>query len=121
MQPEILSFSSPISRMPSPSAKRCCDLLRDRDRAGIGEAAIIEAGAGDDVADQIEIGRCQRPPRLQLLPQRVQIAFFDMRQHDVLGVGDAQLVKAVRVGEVGHHIDLLGGRIAGDAAESASG
>ena len=33
------------------------DLLRDRDRAGIGERAIVEAGAGDDVADQAEVRR----------------------------------------------------------------
>src|SRR3546814_14351403 len=36
------------------------DLLRDGDRARVGEAAIIESGAGDDVGDEIEIDEIGR-------------------------------------------------------------
>ena len=43
-------------------------LLRDRDRARVGQRAIVEAGASDDVADQPEIGRRQ-VDRLELAPQ----------------------------------------------------
>ena len=32
------------------------DALGDRDRAGVGERAIVEAGAGDDVGDEAGIG-----------------------------------------------------------------
>ena len=32
------------------------DVLRDDDRAGIGQRAIVEAGAGDDVGDQVRVG-----------------------------------------------------------------
>ena len=48
------------------------DLLRDRDRPGVGEAAIIEAGAGDDVADQVEVRRRvdRRRPRRRPRPRR---------------------------------------------------
>ena len=46
------------------------DLLRDRDRAGGGQRAVIHAGAGDDIGDQADIGggkpgllqRARRPP-----------------------------------------------------------
>src|SRR3569833_2807165 len=91
------------------------DLLRDRDRAGIGEAAIIETGAGDDVADQVEIGVGQAGV-VERLPDGVEIGLADVRQDDVLGVGHAQLVEAVALGEVGDQFDLLGGGVAGDAA-----
>src|SRR5262245_27503916 len=33
------------------------DLLGHRDRAGIGQTAIVEAGAGDDVGDEIDVRR----------------------------------------------------------------
>ena len=40
-----------------------------------------------------------------------------MRQHDVLGVGDAQLVKAVFAAEIGHHPHLFTAGITGDPAD----
>ena len=90
------------------------DLLCDRDRAGIGEAAIIETGAGGDVADQVEIGRCQTR-RVERLPHRIQVRLAHVRQHDVLRVGHPQFVEAVAFGEIGHQVDLLGSGVAGDA------
>ena len=104
MQPEIFSFSSPISRWRSDS-KTLRDLLRERDRAGIGQAAIIETGAGDDVADQVEIGGGE-PRRVELLPDRMQVGLPHMRQHDVLRMGDAQFVEAVVTRQIGHQADL---------------
>src|SRR6218665_753426 len=80
------------------------DLLRERYRAGIGEAAIIKARAGDDIADQVEVCFGQAG-FAQLLPDRVEIGLADMRQHDVLRVRDAQLVEAVLRAEIGHQVD----------------
>ncbi len=37
----------------------------------------------------------------------------DMRQHEVLRMGRAQLVEAVALGEIGHEVHLLGGDVAG--------
>ena len=54
MQPEILIFSSPISSWRR--GKPLGDALRDRDRAGVGERAVVEARAGDDVGDEPGIG-----------------------------------------------------------------
>ena len=51
--------------------KAAAEPLGDRDRAGIGEAAIVQAGAGDDVADQADIGGGEAD-RGQTLPQRRQ-------------------------------------------------
>ena len=79
------------------------DLLRDRDRAGIGEAAIIEPGAGDDVADQVEVGGGQTG-LVERLPDRVEVGLADMRQDDVLRMGHAQFVEAVALGEIGHQV-----------------
>ena len=90
------------------------DLLRDRDRAGIGEAAIIEAGASDDVADQIKVGR-REARRVERLPKIVEIGPMHMRQHDVLRMRDAQFVEAVAFGQIGEHIDLLRAGIARNA------
>src|SRR5262245_38254340 len=53
------------------------DLLRHRDRARIGERAVVEAGAGDDVAGEADIGRRQLE-HLQPLPQLVEIGLGDI-------------------------------------------
>ena len=92
------------------------DLLCDRDRTGIGEAAIIEAGTSDDIADQVEIGGGEASG-VELLPDRGEIGCADVRQDDVLRVRDAQFVEAVALGEIGHEVDLIGSRVAGDAAD----
>ena len=57
------------------------------------------------------------PGRVERLPQSVEIGLADMRQHDVLRMGDAQFVEAVVLGQVGHQVDLLGRGIAGNAAD----
>src|SRR3569833_1858130 len=86
------------------------DLLCDRDRARVGEAAVIEPRTRDDVGHQVEIdvgevGFDQR------LPYRVEVGLLHVRQHQVLHVAHAQLVEAVALGEVGHDIHLVGGLV----------
>ena len=107
--------SRPRSRARSRSRKRLRDLLRDRDRARIGEAAIVEARAGDDVGDQADIRRGDADG-VERAPQRRQIALRDMRQHQVLLVADADLAERIAVGEIGDRIHLLGGGVARRAA-----
>src|SRR5215470_12707602 len=87
------------------------DLFRHRDRARIGEAAIVEAGTGDDVGDQADVGggdadRIERPP------QRRQITLGNVWQHQVLLVPDADLAVAVTVGQIGDGVHLLRGGVA---------
>ena len=55
------------------------DLLRHRNRAGRRQPAIIQTGAGDDIADQPDIGGRQAM-RPQPAPQTVQIGLPDMSQ-----------------------------------------
>ena len=117
MQPEILIFSSPISSCRSGDGEALGDALRDRDRAGIGERAIVEAGAGDDVGDQAGIGgrEAVRRPARRRPPCRSSQR--DMRQDEVLLVADAHLVEGVALGEVGDRVHLLGGGVARRAAD----
>ena len=74
--------------LPVGIGKALRDLLRDGNRARIGKAAIIQTGAGDDVADEIEIGGAEIG-FLQRLPDGVEVRLLNMRQHDVLGVSHA--------------------------------
>ena len=39
------------------------DALGDRDRAGVGQRAVVEARAGDDVGDQVDVGLGQADRR----------------------------------------------------------
>ena len=89
--------------------------LRDRDRARIGQRAIIQPRAGDDVGDQIDVRRREADP-VERLPQRRQVALGDMRQHQVLLVADADFAEGIFVGEIGDRVHLVGGGVAGRAA-----
>src|SRR3546814_7776948 len=85
------------------------DLLRHRNRPRIGKAAIIKTGAGDAVADKVKIGR-REPSRIQLLPERVEIALLHIGQDDILAVRDAHLIKRIllcQIGKIGRaHVEL---------------
>ena len=116
MQPEILIFSSPISFCRAVVGEALGDALGDRDRAGIGERAIVEARAGDDVGDQAGIGRGE-VGRGERLVDRRQVVERDMRQDQVLLVADPRLAVAVALGEVGDQVHLLGGGVARRAAD----
>src|SRR3546814_7686055 len=87
------------SELAVPVREPSLNLLRDRDRARVGEGAIIEAGAGDDVGDKVEVGIGQFR-RDQRLPDRIEIGLADVRQHQILGMGHPYLVKAVTLAAV---------------------
>ena len=89
--------------------------LGDGDGAGIGQGAIIKAGAGNDVRRAIQVGGGQ-PGRNQHLPQIEQIGAAHVRQHKVLRVGHADFVAGVTLGQIGDDIHLIGRRVAGDFA-----
>src|SRR5581483_7584200 len=86
-------------------------LLRHGKGARVGEAAIIEAGAGDDVAGESGIGMAEIGG-LELAPDFRQIAAAKMRQHQVLLVRHANLAQAKALGEIGEELHLLGRDIA---------
>src|SRR3546814_4562500 len=81
------------SELAVPVREPALNLLRDRDRARVGEGAIIEAGAGDDVGDKVEVGIGQFR-RDQRLPDRIEIGLADVRQHQILGMGHPYLVRS---------------------------
>ena len=116
MQPEILILRSPISLLPRLIGEALGDALGDRDRAGIGERAIVEPRAGDDVGDQAGIGGRQICLGERGVERR-QVVERDMRQDQVLLVADAHLVVAVALGEVGDQVHLVGGGVARRAAD----
>jgi hypothetical protein len=68
------------------------DLFRHRDGPGIGQAAIIKAGAADDILQGTDIRGGETLDR-QLLPQREQIRLPHIGQHQILLVGHPDLTK----------------------------
>ena len=115
MQPEILMCSRPRSVREIEIAEAPRQFLRDRDRARIGEAAIVEARARDDVGDEADIRR-RDADRVERAPQRRQVALRHMRQHEVLLVADADFAERIALGEIGDRVHLLGGGVAGRPA-----
>ncbi len=92
------------------------DLLRDGNRAGIGQRAIVEAGAGDDVGDEPGIAGGE-PDLGKSVEQRGQVGARDMRQDQVLLVGNPNLVGGERLGEIGNRVHLVGAGIARHLAD----
>ena len=111
MQPEILIFRSPMSCCRAELGEVVGDALRHRDRARIGQRAIVEARAGDDVGDLADIGLGEAQPA-ERAPDRRQVLDRDMRQDQVLLVADPDLALAVGVGDVGDAFHLHGAGIA---------
>ncbi len=99
MQPEILILSSPISFCRSGAANFLGNLLRDRDRAGIGQGAEIEARAADHVGNGARIALGQTRPHQRVI-DGAQVRQRHMRQHQVLLVRHPQLVEGIALGEV---------------------
>src|SRR5438132_193098 len=83
-----------------------------RDWARVGQAAVVGAGAGDDVGDQLDVGR-GAPDFLERPPQRRKITLGNMRQRQILLMADANLAETVALGEIGDGVHLLRGGIAG--------
>src|SRR5262245_13795703 len=92
------------------------DLLGDRDGARVGEAAIVEARAGDDVGDEPDIGR-GNADRVERPPERRQVALRHVRQYEILLVPDADLAEAVTIRQVGDGVHLRRGGVAGRLAD----
>src|SRR5262249_52367131 len=91
------------------------DFLRNRDRARIGETAIIEARTGDDVGDEPDI-RDGKADRIERAIKFRQVALRDVRQNEILLVTDADLAERITIGEICNRVHLLGGGIARRAA-----
>src|SRR6185437_2559857 len=93
-----------------------CDLLGDRDRPGVGQCAVVEPRAGDDVGDEAAVRRRQLA-RVERLPDRVQVIQLHVRQDQVLLVRDPDLVHRVALANVGDDVHLpvlaVAGRLAG--------
>ena len=93
MQPEILILQLADVVQLREVGEAARHALRHRDRARVGEVAVVEPRAGDDVADQAvirgrEIDCCER------LIERQQVLVPDVGQHEVLLVADADFVEA---------------------------
>ena len=119
MQPEILIFSGPIALRPRAVAELLGDPLGDRNRARGRERAIVEARAGDDVADRAGVRR-READRGEPVVDRRQIVERDMRQDQVLLVRDADLVVRIVLGEVGDRVHLVGAGVARRRADRPS-
>src|SRR3954454_11033934 len=101
--------------LPFEIGKASRDRLRRRNRARRRQRAIVEAGAGDDVAGKPEIGGGEAIG-LQHLPYGEDVVALHMRQDQVLMMAHPYLVEAEAPGKIGHRAHLVGGGIAGDAA-----
>src|SRR5580700_11139420 len=55
--------------------KTAGQLLRNRNRTRIGQRTIIQSRTGDDVGDQVDVGRSQ-PELVERLPQRGKVALW---------------------------------------------
>ena len=53
----------------------------------------------------------------EALPEFEQIVFFDIREHDVLVMGDAQFTETEIVSRIGKSAHLVGGGIARSATD----
>src|SRR3546814_8553602 len=74
-----------------------------------------KTGAGEDVADKVKIGR-REPSRIQLPPERLEIALLHIGQDDILAVRDAHLIKRILLCQIGNKVDLIGRSITRNAA-----
>src|SRR5690349_20227399 len=66
------------------------DRLRNRNRLGVRQRAEIAAGTTNDIRQQAEVG-CGDSKRFELGPQRKQIRLADVRENQVLLMGNAKL------------------------------
>jgi hypothetical protein len=93
MQPEILIFSSPISWR-SDRRSALGDVLRDRDRARVGQRAVVQPGQAMMSVIRSDVGR-REPDLRPAPPDRRQVVQLHMRQDQVLLVADPHLVQRI--------------------------
>ncbi|MNT06053.1 hypothetical protein D3C72_1407030 [compost metagenome] len=86
------------------------------DGAGVGQAAIVQAGAGDDVGGQVGVGGGQTG-RAQSAPDPVGVLQPDVGQDQVLFVGGPDLVEREACGQIGDHLHLIRGDVARHAVD----
>src|SRR6516165_5123787 len=87
------------------------DFLGHGDRARVGQAAIVETGAGNDVGDEIDVGRGDAD-FVERAPQRRKIALGDVRKRQILLMAHANLAETVALRELGDGVHLLRGGVA---------
>src|ERR1700724_590985 len=97
-------------------AKPLGNPLRDGDRAGGRETAIIESWAGDDVGYEASVRGGETLAR-KPIENLGQISERDMRQHEILFMGDADLVLRKPLGEICDLFQGFGAGIAWNAAD----
>src|SRR5262245_27467285 len=93
------------------------DLLRYRDGSRIGQRAVIQAWAGDDIAGESDI-RFRELERIQPAPEFIELVLLHVGKHEVLFVADADFAEAVPIGQIGDGIHL---RIRGIARHATRG
>ena len=93
------------------------DVLRHDDRARIGQRAIVEAGASDDVGDEVGVGRRQLDFD-QLVVDRLEVGARHVRQDQVLLVADPDLVERICLGDIGDRFHLAVAGVAGRLADA---
>ena len=86
--------------------------LGQRNRTRICQRTKIAARAADDVGQQTDVG-CGHAQRFSGLPQGDELGLFDIRQHQVLHMRDAQFAEAETLRQFRRHIHLLCGCVAG--------
>jgi len=90
--------------------------LRDRDRSRRRQRAIVETGAGDDVAHEPRIGR-READRREPVVDGGQVVERDIGQNEILLVRNPELVARIVLRKVRHRVHLVGARVAGNAAD----
>src|SRR5262249_9826844 len=88
------------------------DFFGHRDRARVGQAAVVETGARDDVGDEIDVGRGDAD-FVERAPQRRKIVLGDVRKRQILLMPHANLAETVTLRKIGDGVHLLRGGIAG--------
>src|SRR5574344_502209 len=92
--------------------KTLLDGFGHRNGLGVGQCAVVAAGAADNVAEQADVGGGEAQVA-DFQPQVKQLALFDIGQHDILFAGVACFAKTVALGQVGDGIQLAGADVAG--------
>ena len=90
---------------------------RQRHRAGIGQGAVVAAGAGDHVGEQTDV-RLGQAERFGFEPKSVQLVQAHPGQHQVLGVRHAGFASGILGDQCGGSVQLVGGGVTGGLAHA---
>ncbi len=109
---------APISRSRAGPGEALGDALCDGNRTRHGEAAVIEARAGDDVGEQADVGG-RETVRPQRLPESVRFVLAHMREDEILFVRHANLAHRKAFREFRNEVHFLGAGIAPECRRRA--